>query len=208
MAHFLRPRLRAENTGFQMDLVLQPAFVDCFREICRVGGGAAEDRCAEILHELELTVGVAGGHRKRETADLLRTAVQSHAAREQTVAVAVLQNIVPCSAGSHDRTRTAVAPQRKIVLGIERDHALAGGAACGMDPDTVGQRCGHQPKRIRVAQVVLCQKRQLFEIGKGGDILVRQTRVDHFLPVIRVVVPDSAERVQKSLLLPCVDLFP
>ena len=42
LPHLLAPGLCAEDTGLQMDLVLQPALVDGFRQIRRVGRRAAD----------------------------------------------------------------------------------------------------------------------------------------------------------------------
>ena len=61
--HLFGPGLRTENARLELDLILQAPFANAFRKIGSIRGGAAEDGGAEIAHELDLPVGIAGGHR-------------------------------------------------------------------------------------------------------------------------------------------------
>ena len=95
LTHLLTPCFCAENTGLQMDLVPQAALVNRFSQIRRVRRCAAQNGRTEILHKLQLPVGVAGGHRQRQAAELLTAAVESEAAGEQAVAIRDLTYILP-----------------------------------------------------------------------------------------------------------------
>ena len=136
-AHFLAPGFRAENTGFQLDLVPQAPFMDGFGQIGCIGGGAAQDGGLQIHHKLQLPVRIARGHGQRQAAHLVAAAVETGAAGEQAVAVAHLAHIFVSTAGGGDGAGAAVLPQVNVVLGVEGNHPLAGGAGGGLDADAV-----------------------------------------------------------------------
>jgi len=59
-AHLLAPGLGSEDPCLEFNCVLEPLFYDRLAEVGGVGGSTAEDRRAEVLHELYLAVGRAG----------------------------------------------------------------------------------------------------------------------------------------------------
>ena len=207
LPHLLAPCFRAENTGLQMDPVLQTALVDGFCQIGGVGRCAAEDRRAEILHELQLPVGVAGGHRERQAAELLAAAVEAEAAGEQAVAISHLAHVLFRAAGGGDGSCAAVLPEVNVLFGVERDNALAGRAGGGVDADTVLQRHCKQAVGICVAQVGFAEERELVKIVPAFDIVGREARRFHFRAVIGDIVPDVAHLPDEPLILPAFDLL-
>ena len=70
-----------------MDLVLQPALVDGFRQIRRVGRRAAKYRRMEVLHYRELSRGISGRRGNDRRAHHLGAVVYAETAGEQSVAV-------------------------------------------------------------------------------------------------------------------------
>lgn len=61
-AHLLGPGLGTEDARLELDLIPQATLVDALGQESGVRGGAAEDGGAEVTHELDLPVRVAGGH--------------------------------------------------------------------------------------------------------------------------------------------------
>lgn len=164
LTHLLTPCFCAENTGLQMDLVPQAALVNRFRQIRCVGRGAAKDSRAKILHELQLTVSIAGGHRQRQAAELLTAAVESEAAGEQAVAIRDLTYILRACARGCQRTRTAVVPEVNILLRVKRDDALAGRAGGRVDADALSSGSARRPngyasRRSALLKTAACKDR-------------------------------------------------
>ena len=207
LPHLLAPGLRAEDTGLQMDLVLQPALVDGFCQIRCVGRRAAEDRRAEILHELQLPVGIAGGHGERQAAELLAAAVEAEAAGEQAVAVGDLADVFRSCARGRQRSCAAVVPEVDILLGVEGDDALAGRAGGGVDADTFFQRLRKQTEGVCIPQIRLAQKRELVQIVAAVDILRRDALFLHLRAVVGDLVPDVPDLPDQTLILPGLDLL-
>src|SRR5699024_1685847 len=119
-----------------------------------VRGGAAEEGGVQIDHELNLTVGVARRGRDGQTADLVRTAIQSGTAREQAVTVADLHHVVLVSARRHDGAGAAFFPEIQVFLGIEGNHAFAGRAGSGLNAHAIGEGESQKSVRVRLPQVV------------------------------------------------------
>ena len=207
MTHFLRPRLRAEDTGLELDLVAETALVDGLGEICRIRRGAADNRGAEVCHELKLTIGVARGHRERQTADLMGTAVQTGAAGEQAVAIGYMADIILGTAGCADCAGTAVLPEIEVVLGVERYNTTSGRAGGGLDAHTVTQRLCKQTIGILIAQVILRDERQLMEIFDAVDILRLDAGLIHAVAIKLDVVVYVLDLLDQSFALQCFELF-
>ena len=155
LTHILGPCFCTEDAGLQLDLVPDALFVDGFCQILGVAGGAAENGGAQIGHELQLTVGVAGAHGQGQAADLVAAAVKTRAAGEQTIAIGNVHNVFLSAAGGHDGTGAAVFPQVHVVLGVVGHHALAGGAGGGLDADTVLQGLAEKTIGISFSQIRL-----------------------------------------------------
>ena len=135
------------------------------------------------------------------------TAVETGAAGEEAVAVADLADVLLGCADSDERTGTAVFPEVDIFLGIERNNALAGGAAGGLDADAVGKGSGHQTVGIRFAEVILGEEGELPEVIAGLNVAGFETDGLHFVAVIVVIVPDVIDGVDETFVLPRADLL-
>ena len=183
-AHLLRPGLGTEDAGLELDLIPQAALVDALGQESGVRGGAAEDGGAEVTHELDLPVRVAGGHGQGQAADLVGAAVQTRAAGEEAVAIGDVDHIVLGAAGGHDGAGAAVLPQVYVVLGVEGHHAAAGGAGGGVDADTLGQGLGQQAVGIALPQVGLGDKGQLMQVLDAVDVVGGHALLVHLGAVI------------------------
>ena len=137
MTHFLCPWLCAKDTCFQLDLIAKSSLVDGLREVCRVRWRTADNGRSQVRHKLQLSLRITGGHRQRQTTHLMGTAVKSRTTGKQTITIADMADILICSAGCHNGSRTALIPDINIFLGIERNHATSCGTAGGLNTNTV-----------------------------------------------------------------------
>ena len=161
VTHFLSPGFCTENTGFQMDLIPQALFVDGFGQISSIRRGAAQDGGLQVAHELDLPVGIAGGHGKGQGAYFMRAAIEARAAGEQAVAIAHLHHIAFIAASRHNGAGTAVFPQIQVMLGVESHYPTTSGAAGGLDAHCLLQGHSQQAIGIGVAKVGLGKEGQL-----------------------------------------------
>ena len=208
LAHFLAPCLSAEDAGFQRNLIRSHAhLLHRFAEICRVGRGAAQNRGLQILDEHDLALGIAGGGRDGQAADLMAAAVETGAAGEQAVAVGNLADVLICAAGCDDGAGAAVFPQVDIVLRVEGDDALARRAGGGLNAHAFFLRFAHQAVGIGEAKVVLGEERQLVQIGGTLDVLGRNALFFHLLAVIGYIVPYMLHLLDQALILQRFELF-
>ncbi|ANT65102.1 hypothetical protein Ptc2401_01332 [Prosthecochloris sp. CIB 2401] len=100
LAHFFCPGFGAEDAGFELDLAGVDLFVaDGFAEEGGVGGGAGDDGGAEVLHELELFLGVAAGDGDDGCSEVFGAVVEAEAAGEEPVAVSDLDDVAAGDAG-------------------------------------------------------------------------------------------------------------
>ena len=181
--------------------------MDRLGQIRCIGRCAAQNGRAEILHELQLPIRVAGGHRQRQAAELLAAAVEAEAAGEQAVAVGDLADVFRSCARGRQRSCAAVVPEVDILLGVEGDDALAGRAGGGVDADTFFQRLRKQTEGVCIPQIRLAQKRELIQIVAAVDILRRDALFLHLRAVVGDLVPDVPDLTDQTLILPGLDLF-
>ena len=207
-AHLLAPGLRAENAGLQLDLVPEPPLMDALRQIGGVGGGAAEDGRAQVHHELELAVRVAGGHGQGQAAHLVAAPVEAGPAGEEAVAVADVAHVLLRAAGGHNRPGAALLPQVHVVLGVKGHHPAAGGAGGGLNPHAVPQGRGQKAVGVGVPQVVLGEEGQLVEVLHAPDVLRGDPLLLHLFAVVGDLVPDMADLFDQALVLPGQELLP
>ena len=93
------------------------------------------------------------------------------------------------------------------MLGVESNHALAGGAGGGLDAYALLQRLAHQAVGVGHAQVILGDEGQLMQIVPAFDVIRGYALFFHLLAVIGHVVPDVLYLRDKALVLPGFDLF-
>ena len=209
LAHFLGPRLCSENTGFEF-VVLRfvAALRKGFAQICRIGRGAAQDRCIQVEHELDLAFCIAGRQWKCQAAYLVGTAVETGAAGEEAVTVRDLNDIFVGSACSYDRPGAALFPHVDVFLGIECDNALAGGAGSGLDADAVLEVSPQKSIGIRYAQVFFAEERELFDVVYTLYVLGLYSLFVHEIPIVGDVVIDVLHLLNDLLVLDLKDFLP
>ena len=201
MAHLFGPGLCAEDTGLQLDVVLDAPFQDGLCQEGSVRGGTAQDGGAQVFHELELTVGVAGGHGEGQGAHLVGAAVETGTAGEQTVAVGHVDHVVLGAAGCHDGTGAAVLPQVHVVLGVVGHHALAGGAGGGVDADAFAQGLCHEAVGVALAKVILGDEGELVQVLNALDVIGGHSFGFHLLAVVGDVVPHMLDLLHQTFTL-------
>ena len=207
VAHLLGPGLSAEDAGLQLDLVLDAPLQDGFGQVGGVGGGAAQDGGFQVHHELELTVGVAGGHGQGQGAHLVGAAVKAGTAGEQAVAVGDVDHVILGAAHSHDGTGAAILPQVHVVLGVVGHHTLAGGAGGGLDADTFAQGLGHEAVGVALPQVILGDEGELVQILDALDVIGGHTLGFHLLAVVGDIVPNMLDLFDQAFTLEGAQLF-
>ena len=131
----------------------------------------------------------------------MTASVKSGAAREKTVAVGYLTNIVLCSACRNDGTCAAVLPEIDVVLSVESNNTSACCAGGGLDSNTFAFRNGKKTVWICVTKVVLAEKRKLVKIVNALDVVGGNALFLHLLSVIGNVVPDVLDLLYKSFVL-------
>ena len=178
-----------------------------FADVCSIGRRAAKDCCTEIAHKLDLALGIARGHRQRQTSCLVRAAVQSHTAGEQTVAVCDLTDIILIAACRGNGSGTAVLPEINVMLGIESNNALAGRTAGRVDSDAVRERLCEQPEGICLAQIGFREKRQLVQIVNRLDVLRFYAFFVHEIFVVGDVFVDMLYLLDEALILELLHVF-
>ena len=86
-------------------------------------------------------------------------AVEAGAAGEETVTVRDLHHIFFGAADAHNSAGAAFIPDINIRLGIKSDNATAGGAAGGLNTDTVFFGNGHKTIGISISQIRFGEER-------------------------------------------------
>ena len=94
------------------------------------------------------------------------------------------------------------------MLGVEGDHAAAGGSGSGLDPDAVLQIGAQKAVGIRVPQIRFAEEGQLFNILHAADVIRRDALFLHQVPVVGNVVPYMADLADDFLVLDFQDFFP
>ena len=170
VAHLLAPALGADDALLQVNLVAQVALGDLLGEKQRVGAGGADDRGLQILHHLQLLLGVARPHGNGHGAQALGAQLETDAGRPQAVARGDLDAVERGDARHLVAAGELRGPVDDVLLGVGDDNRRARGARGAVDAHDflVGHRL--QPQRIHRAQVIFLGKGQLFEVGLGAHV--------------------------------------
>ena len=207
-AHLLRPGLCAEDACLEL-IVLRLVAAVCqgFAQIGSIGGRAAQDRRVQVHHELELTLGVSGGHGKRKAPDFVGAAVEAGAAGEEAVAVGDLHDVFICSAGSDDRPCAALLPHVQVLLGIEGHNALSGGAGSGLNADAVLEIRAQKAVGIGFAEIVFGEERKFLDVVNALYVFRLYTFLVHQIAVVGDIVVDVFHLLYDLLVLDLQDLL-
>ena len=103
-------RLGTEQAEAQGKAVAHSGLLDRFAQVQRIRRRADEHGGAEVLHELDLARGVAGGVRPDERADALQPVVQAKAAGEHAVAEGHLGDVARHDPGGRRQPRHQLGP--------------------------------------------------------------------------------------------------
>ena len=131
-----------------------------------VGGRDGDDVGLEVGDELHLPFRHAARNRDHRHAEPLGAVVQPEPAREQAVAIGVVQLHAAPAARGADRARHHLGPHLDVALGVADHGRLARRAGGRMDAHDILARHGKQSERIVRAQVLLGRERELGEIRK------------------------------------------
>ena len=140
---------------------------------------------AEIREELELAKGVAGSRRNGQHADLLRSVLEAEAAGEHTVAGGVLEHVLRAASNHPETAGYGIGPFVEILLRMQDDRGIAGGAAGRVQAHAFVKRNRSQTERIGVAKILLRGERDLLEVIERTDVRGRQARFAETLLVER-----------------------
>ena len=183
-AHTLGPGLAAEQAVAQRQAVGVDAHLHHgVGHDQGVGRGADQGGGLEVLHDLDLPLGVARGDRDDRGTDQLGAVVQAEAAGEQAVAEGDLDDVVFGDAGGGDHPGHQVGPGLDVVAGVADHGGLARGAGRGMHPHHVAQGHGEQAVGVVVAQVLLDRERQPAQVIERAHVVVVELEFFEFLPV-------------------------
>jgi len=183
-AHRLAPGLGAEEPGPQLQGAHVHAHVPgVLRHEHRVGRRARQRRGPEVHHGLELAHRVAGRDGDDCGADGLGAVVHPEPAREQAVAVGVLDDVVAPHPAHVQRAGHDVPPHLEVGAGVAVHHRLAGGARRHVDLDDLGRVHREQAEGVPLAHVRLGGEGEAGEVREGVDVGRCHAERVHAVPV-------------------------
>ena len=202
LAHGFRPGLRAKGARPQLQRRQRDAhFMDGFRDMDRVGGRAAQNGRAHVLHHHDLFGRVAARHGDDHRAQLRRALVRAHAAGEQAVSIRHLHDIVRRGVGRADRARHHFRPILQIVPRVARQNRLARRSRRPLQTHDFPARHGKQPGGIFVAQIRLLHKGQILQIVQRANVFRLNALFVHAAAIQRHIVVFAAHDVLQALQL-------
>ena len=158
---------------------VDPQTIAGVRDVEHVGGGSGPGGDGEVLHELDLPLGVAGADGQHGGPDPLGTVVHSESAGEQAVSVEVLQHVLLGHAEGRHPPGEGFGPVVEVLLRVTDDRGPAGGAGGYVDPRDVVVGDGEELVRVVVAEVALPHERDLAERLETGYVVGMHARFDH-----------------------------
>jgi len=130
-------------------------------------------RAYEGVQQHRLSGGHAGRHRHDGRAEPLGALVKAEPAREQPVAVGVVDDGAWPDAGHREAAGHDMGPRLEIGGGIADDGRLAPRPAGGVDADELLARHGEQPEGVVLAQLALRAERQPDQVVERADVTGR-----------------------------------
>lgn len=200
------PRLRSDERVAEADLVgPDPALAERVRQRQRVARGACDHVRSKILDEGQLAFRHPAGHWDHRHAEALAAAVEAEPAREEPVAVGVVEHHPRLRAAHRERARGDAGEEVEVPCRVRNDRWLPGRPGGGMDASELARRRREHSQRVRVAEVVLARDRKPPEIVERADIL----RLDVLepLPVERNALLDVGHERPEALELQRAELL-
>ena len=175
LARVLGVRLGADHEGAELGVL---ARVDALLahhliQACGIGRDGVHDGGAEV----------GGGDGQH--ADLLGAVLEAEAAGEHPVAGGVLEHVFRTAAHHPQAAGYGVGPFFQVLLRMQDDGGITGGAAGGMQADALVKRNSGHAERIGFAEVLLGGERNLLEVIERPDIRRGQSGLAETLPVER-----------------------
>lgn len=206
-AHLLRPRLCAEHRGLEArGARVQAHLLHRVRDGQQVRGRGQDRVRLEVLDELDLLLRLAAGHRDDRGAEPLRAVVRAEAAREEAVAVRVVDLVPGLHAGEAEAARHEVGPGADVLGRVAHDSRQARGPRARVDARHLRLRHREHPERVHLPQVLLLRVRELREVLQLLEVRgVHAVRVELLL-VERHVLVCVADRPLEALELRRLDL--
>ena len=154
VAHLLAPALRSDDALPQVKAVANGALPDLLGQQKRIRARGGENRRLQILHHLQLLLGVAGAHGDGHGSEALRAELEADARRPQSIAGRNVDAVLVGDARHLVATRELNGPVLDVFAGVGDDDGRARRAGGAVDAHDllIGNRL--QSKRVRGAQVV------------------------------------------------------
>ena len=135
---------------------------------------------AEVLDELDLTLGVAGSSGNCHSSQPLCTVLEAQSASEHTIARGVLEHVALATAHHIQVAGNHVGPRADVVLRIDYDTGVASSTAGGVDAYSIVEVGSYEAEGVVVAQVLLRGEGNLAEVcqrvdGVGSDAQLPKT---------------------------------
>ena len=153
-----------------------------------VGGCAAEGGGAEVVHQRDLLLCVAGGYGDDTGADVGGSVVGTQTAGEQPIAVRDLEDVFLRGSVGGEGAGDALRPHCKVLACVKHYNRLAGGAGRGVDAHNLAHRDGGKAEGVVVAKARLVCKWQFGDVLDAVDVIGREVHLLEPLAVERGVV--------------------
>ena len=136
----------------------------------RVGRGTGQYRGTEILHDHDLTLGIAARNGDDRGPQPFGAVMGPQSAGKEPVTVGVMDDIPPVGAGRDKRAGHQFTPGVDVLEGIADHGRFTCGAGRGVDADDLLQGSGKQAVRIGVAHVLLRGEGKPFQVIQAANI--------------------------------------
>ena len=158
--HLLRPGFSAEGPNLELKLLPWPlTLVHGLAEEHGVGRCAAEHRSPEVVHQRNLLLGITRRHGNDTCADVGCPVMGAEATREETIAIAHLEDIILRGPIGRKGPGDSLRPHSDILSGMEHYDRFSRGARRGMDTHNLAHRHGSESEGIIVTEVKFVGKR-------------------------------------------------
>ena len=194
-ASLVGERLRAEDADLEIGKVALAlwALVELLDKTRNIRDDRREALRLEVLHQLDLALGVAGRRRNREEPRLARAVIEAEAAVEKPERRDDLERIALLESSHRVAARHALSPLQKVVLRIRHDDWRAGRAGRHVELEEVLPVHAVHLERIGVTEIVLREERQAGEVVERLYVLGR-AKAAFFKPLaIELVAPHAVQ---------------
>ena len=162
LARILGVRLGTDHEGAELGVLagIDSLFAHDFIQTGRIGRDGVHHGGAEVREKLELAEGVSSRGRDGQHAHLLSTVLKAKAAGEHPVAGGVLEHVLRAAAHHPQAAGDRIGPFIQILLRMQDDRGIAGGAAGGEGYLLeVIQRTDVRGCQTRLAETLLVERR-------------------------------------------------